>query len=81
MAILVLALYINSAEVRAAYASPEILWLMCPVFLYWISRIWLLAGRGELSDDPVVFALRDAASYAVGACAGIIVLAATFFVP
>ena len=36
MAILVLALYINSAEVRAAYSSPKILWLMCPVFLYWI---------------------------------------------
>ena len=81
MAILVLALYINSPEVRAAYSSPKILWLMCPVFLYWISRVWLLAGRGELSDDPVVFALRDAASYAVGACAGMIVLAATFMVP
>jgi hypothetical protein len=78
MAVQVLVLYIYSPEVRALYARPEILWLMCPVVLYWIARIWLFAGRGELADDPVVFALRDPASYVAGACAGMVLLAATF---
>jgi 4-hydroxybenzoate polyprenyltransferase len=78
LAVLVLALYIYSPEVRPLYRRPELLWLMCPVVLYWIARIWLLAARGELSDDPVVFALHDAASYAAGACAGLVLIVATF---
>lgn len=78
MSVQVLALYINSPEVRALYSAPEILWLMCPVVLYWIARLWLIAARGELADDPVVFALRDPASYGAGACAGLIVIAAAF---
>jgi H+/Cl- antiporter ClcA len=78
MAVLVLALYIHSPEVRALYRRPEILWLMCAVVLYWIARIWLLAARGELADDPVVFALRDPASYAAGACAATVLITATF---
>lgn len=65
MAVLVLALYIHSDEVRAIYETPEVLWLLCPVLLYWISRTWLLAGRGELMDDPLLFAVRDRASYVV----------------
>lgn len=77
MAVLVLALYIYSPEVRALYRRPEMLWLMCAVVLYWIARIWLLAARGELADDPVVFALTDAASYAAGVCASVILIAAT----
>lgn len=65
MAVLVLALYIHSDKVTAMYESPELLWLLCPVLLYWISRTWLLAGRGELMDDPLLFAVRDRASYVV----------------
>lgn len=79
MSIQVLALYIYSSEVRELYTRPEILWLMCPVVLYWISRVWLLAARGELAEDPLVFALRDAGSYAAGACACLVLLAATFW--
>ncbi len=59
LAVLVFALYINSEDIRLQYTTPEILWLICPLLLYLISRIWLLAWRGELDDDPVVFALRD----------------------
>lgn len=59
MAVLVLALYIDSEEVRDLYTRPEIIWLLCPLLLYMVSRIWLLARRDELQDDPVVFVIRD----------------------
>ncbi|MBN8726897.1 MAG: UbiA family prenyltransferase [Xanthomonadales bacterium] len=65
LSVLVLALYINSAASLALYAHPAVLWLLAPVLLYWISRVWLLAGRGAMHDDPVVFALTDRVSLAV----------------
>jgi 4-hydroxybenzoate polyprenyltransferase len=66
MAILVLALYVNSPEVMRLYAQPRLLLLLCPILLYWLSRIWFRAGRGAVHDDPVVEALRDPVSYAAG---------------
>jgi 4-hydroxybenzoate polyprenyltransferase len=80
LAVQVLALYIYSPEVRQLYARPELLWLMCPVMLCWIARVWLLAGRGELNDDPLIFALRDKGSYATAVCAALVLIAATFSV-
>jgi 4-hydroxybenzoate polyprenyltransferase/phosphoserine phosphatase len=59
LAVLVLALYINSDKVADMYARPEALWILCPMMLYWISRMWLLTRRGEMHDDPVVFTARD----------------------
>ena len=56
---LVLALYINSDKVRILYKRPEILWVICPLILYWVSRAWLIARRGQENDDPVVFAIKD----------------------
>ena len=78
LAVQVLALYIYSPEVRQLYGRPELLWLICPVLLGWIARVWLFAGRGELHDDPLLFALRDAGSYATAAAAGMILILATF---
>ncbi len=78
MAVQVLALYIYSPEVRALYARPEILWLMCPVVLYWIAHMWVVAGRGELADDPLIFALRDSSSYVAALFAAGVLLAAKF---
>ena len=76
VAALLLALYIESPEVRLLYRHPERLWLLCGIHLYWISRVWLLANRGEMHHDPVLFALRDRASYWLGlAAAGIALLA------
>jgi 4-hydroxybenzoate polyprenyltransferase len=51
--------------VEELYAHPDLLWVGLPVILYWLSRVWLLANRGEVHDDPVVFALRDRVSYLV----------------
>ena len=67
LAVLVLALYINGDNVQALYSHPELIWLLCPLLLYLISRTWLLAARGELHEDPVVFALRDRRSQWLGA--------------
>ena len=57
--VLVLALYVNSPVSQSLYSHPQYLWLLCPLLLYWISRVWLLAQRGRMHDDPLMFALRD----------------------
>jgi 4-hydroxybenzoate polyprenyltransferase/phosphoserine phosphatase len=72
----VFALYISSDAVRVFYRRPEILWLFCPVLIYWIGRMLILAHRREMHDDPIVFALRDRISYIALAVAGVILLAA-----
>ena len=59
LSVLVFSLYINSSEVELIYERKELLWFASPVILYWILRIWFLARRGELPDDPVAFAMRD----------------------
>ena len=66
-ATLVLTLYVSSERVMALYSSPKLLWLVCPLMLYWVSRLWLLAYRGSVHGDPVLFAIRDRPSYVVGA--------------
>lgn len=65
LSVLVLALYINSAEVHKLYARPEALWFVCLLLIYWTSRVLMLANRGQLADDPIVFAFRDRVSYYV----------------
>ena len=57
--VLVLALYIDSMEIQQAYSSPMLVWFLCPLVLYIIVRIWVLARRQQMHDDPVVFILRD----------------------
>lgn len=74
---LVLALYIRSEEVRPLYSCPEALWLLVLGLIYWISRIWFLARRRELRGDPVVFALRDGHSLAIGILSAAVLVLAT----
>lgn len=78
LAVLVLSLYINDEDVAELYNQPKILLLICPALLYWISRLWLLASRGYLEDDPIVFAIKDRRSYLLGAVIAVILAAATF---
>lgn len=66
MAVLVLALYINSPDVRQMYGDPQTLWALCPLLLFWISRIWIKTHRGEMHYDPVVFAAKDRFSQLAG---------------
>jgi 4-hydroxybenzoate polyprenyltransferase len=62
--VLVLALFVY-AGAETLYSNPKVLWLLCPVFLYWVSRVWLKTHRRQLHDDPVVFALTDRPSQVV----------------
>jgi 4-hydroxybenzoate polyprenyltransferase/phosphoserine phosphatase len=66
LAALVFTLYLSSPLVNQLYRNPTWLWLICPAMLYWISRFWLLAHRGEIVDDPVLFVIKDQASYVTG---------------
>jgi len=68
IAVLVFALYVNSPAVAKMYNNSDILWLACPILLYWISRVWILAHRGEMNDDPIVFAVKDVQSLITGLC-------------
>jgi 4-hydroxybenzoate polyprenyltransferase/phosphoserine phosphatase len=64
--IVVFALYINNPEVGHLYHHPHRLWLMTPVLIWWLSRTWLLASRGQMEEDPVVFALTNRSSLLAG---------------
>lgn len=76
-AVLVLALYINSPDVQALYPSHRILWLICPLLLFWVIRMVMKAHRGVMTDDPIVFATTDRVSVAiVAACTGLALAAA-----
>lgn len=77
LAILVLALYINSSDVGRLYAYPHLLWLVLPILLFWILRVWMKTHRGEMHDDPVVFAAEDRLSQICIALAIAVVASAT----
>jgi 4-hydroxybenzoate polyprenyltransferase len=66
LSVIVLALYIDLREVSELYGRPQILWFLCPLFLFWISHIWVAAGRGLVHQDPVLFAAKDRSSQIVG---------------
>jgi 4-hydroxybenzoate polyprenyltransferase len=66
LSVLVLALYVNSDEVVRLYRAPLLLWLICPLLLYWTGRMWLLAYRGQIHEDPIVATVRDPVSYLLG---------------
>jgi 4-hydroxybenzoate polyprenyltransferase len=75
LAVLVLALYIDSTASEALYRHPHYLWMLCPLLLYWISRTWAIAHRGIMHDDPVVFAVMDNVSRVLLVLAALIVAA------
>lgn len=76
MAVLVLALYVSAPEVTTLYTRPDVLWLLCPLSLFWLTRLWFRAGRRQIHDDPVVEALKDPLSYISFALASVIFLIA-----
>jgi 4-hydroxybenzoate polyprenyltransferase len=70
--ILVFVQYINSDDVTKLYTHPLALWLAVPPLMYWLARMWFIANRRQMHDDPIVFAVRDAVSYAVAALIAVI---------
>jgi 4-hydroxybenzoate polyprenyltransferase len=77
LSVMVLALYIQDQNTTVLYRHPQMIWLACPLMLFWISRIWIITHRGEMHDDPVVFAIRDRSSLVVGLLFGLVFWAAT----
>ena len=63
VSILVLIFYINSPQVIKLYSSPIILWGICIIMIFWISRIILISKKGEIKDDPIIYAINDKTSY------------------
>ena len=72
--VLVLALYVSSAASSGLYSEPRLLWLVCPLLLYWISRATIISYRGEMDDDPIIFAIKDRVSQMVFAFAGLLIV-------
>lgn len=75
--VLVLAFYLQSESVQALYAQPELIWFAVPLMLYWVSYVWLKAHRGEMHDDPIVFATKDTTSLVVAGLLSLCFMLAT----
>jgi 4-hydroxybenzoate polyprenyltransferase len=76
MSAFILGQYINSPLVTQFYTKPQLIWMLFPLLLYWLGRIWILAGRGQVNEDPLIFAMRDNASRAVLVIGAIVVFLA-----
>jgi len=76
VAVLVLAIYISSGKAEILYTRHHFIWLLCPLLLYWISYVWLIAHRGAMLDDPLVFTLKDRVSQITLFLAGVVFLLA-----
>ncbi|WP_086934328.1 UbiA family prenyltransferase [Agarilytica rhodophyticola] len=78
LAVLTLSMYLNSDFVTSSYASPQVLWLICPLLMFWVYRAWMWAKREKIDDDPVVFALKDRISLVTVALTGALVIISKF---
>lgn len=76
ISVLVVALYIDDPATAELYTRPDVLWLAGPLLLYWIGRVWIKTGRGEMSEDPLIYSVRDPASWGVALLVMAVVLAA-----
>lgn len=72
ISVMILALYIQDINTVKLYSHQKVIWFACPVLLYWISRVWMLAHRGQMHEDPVVFAIKDRVSWITGILLAII---------
>ncbi len=74
---LILALYVDSKAVSGLYSYPQLIWLTCPIVLYVMARVWVLARRGQLPDDPLMFMITDWRSQLMGVIAACVFVAAS----
>jgi len=75
-AVVIFSIYISNNDVSKLYRHATLLWMILPFMLLWLCRVWLLASRGKLQEDPVVFALTDVMSLLIGAAIACVVLLA-----
>jgi 4-hydroxybenzoate polyprenyltransferase len=81
LSVLVLAFYINSQAAHELYRSPNLLWLLGPLLIYWITRLWLLVHRGAVPGDPVLFAARDPVTYVMGCLVALVLVVGSVGLP
>jgi 4-hydroxybenzoate polyprenyltransferase/phosphoserine phosphatase len=81
IAVLVMAMYLNSENVLELYLYTELVWAAIPFLLFWISWMWMQADRGNMNDDPLVFAVKDKVSLIAGAGFALVLLAASKGLP
>lgn len=81
LSVLVFCNYLDSQLVRILYPRPHVLWLVAPLLLYWITRVWFVARRRLMHDDPIIYAIRDPVSQLTGVLAAIVVLTAWLPMP
>ncbi|HWQ26017.1 MAG TPA: UbiA family prenyltransferase [Chlorobaculum sp.] len=79
LSVLVLALYVQDVRTIQMYHAHELIWLACPILLFWISRVWMITHRGLMHDDPVLFAIKDKVSLLTGALFATVFVLATMF--
>jgi len=79
--VLVMALYLNSDAVLELYLYTELVWAAIPFLLFWISWMWMQADRGNMNDDPLVFAVKDKVSLLAGAGFALVLLVASKGLP
>jgi len=77
-AVIVFSLFASGADVASRYATPQMLWLVAVCLIYWLGRLWIKTARGEMDDDPLVYAIRDFGSRVSIAVMLVGVLAARF---
>ncbi len=78
VSVLILALYVDSKAVSGLYTMPQLIWLTCPIVLYVMARVWVLARRGHMPDDPLVFMITDWRSQLMAVLCAIIFFAASW---
>ena len=78
MSAFILAIYAVTPEAHALFRSPEALWNLWPLLIYWVSRIWIDARRGHVPEDPILFALDDRMSFLLALAATGVVMVALF---
>ena len=76
MSVFIMGLYINSPLITQFYSNPKVIWLLLPLLIYWLGRLWILANRGEVNEDPLIFAIKDRTSLFVGTLTAITLVVA-----
>ena len=76
MSIFIMGEYINSPLISEYYSNPKLIWLLFPLITYWLGRLWILANRGEVNEDPLIFAIKDKVSLLIAAISGLILVLA-----
>ena len=76
MSVFIMGLYINSPLITQYYSDPKVIWFLLPLLTYWLGRLWILANRGEVNEDPLIFAVKDTTSLLVAALSAVILVIA-----